>query len=151
MDYTQVQAHENTMTLGYEAVAYGSGLIDDQTPEGFGQSHYDITPSPLTAAGGYEPLNTGAYRPTSYATRPEVQVSNLSSITKTINTYQNSQRLPTSTQAGIVSNTTLRAIPAQGIGGIQGTTFPRAINTTTITVAKSINITKAITVTRTTG
>jgi hypothetical protein len=151
MDYTQVQAHENTMTLGYEAVAYGSGQIDDQTPEGFGQSHYDITPSPLTSAGGFEPLNTGAYRPTSYANRPEVQASNLANITKTINTYQNSQRLPTATQAGIVSNSKLKAISVQGIGGIQGTAFPRSNSTTTTTIAKSITITKAVTVTRTTG
>lgn len=151
MDYTQVQAHENTMTIGYEAVAYGSGMIDDQTPEGFGQTHYDTTPSPLTAAGGYEPLNTGAYRNPVYTHRPNVQAANLANITKTINTYQNSQRLPSSTQAGIVASNSLSATHVQGVGGLQGTAFPRPKTTTSVTLAKSITITKSITVSRTTG
>lgn len=151
MDYTQVQGHENTMTIGYEAVAYGSGVIDDQTPEGFATAHYDNTPSPLSSAGGFEPLNTGAYKTPVYTHRPEVQVSNLASIAKTINTYQNSQSLPTAAQAGIISSNTLKASYTQGVGGLQGTAFPRAKTTTTTTVAKSITITKAITVSRTTG
>jgi hypothetical protein len=152
MDYTQVQAHENTMTIGYEAVAYDSGVIDDQTPEGFGTAHYDTTPSPLTSAGGFEPLNTSLYKDSSNPARRPRAVSDLAAITKTINTYQNSQqKLPSAAQAGIVSSKTITATQSQGVSGLQGTAFPRAKTTSTTTVAKSISITKSITVTRTTG
>ena len=147
MDYTQVQAHENTMTLGYEAVAYDSGLIDDQVPEGFGTTHYDTTPSPLSQAGGFVPLNTSLYSNPIYPNHGALGASNLANISKTINTYQNAKTLQSSAQSGILSSTTLNATSIQGFGGIQGTTFPVATTNSGLTTAKPINITNAITVT----
>jgi hypothetical protein len=42
----------NTMTIEYESVAYGQGLVSSDSMTGFGTAHYDKTPSPITAAGG---------------------------------------------------------------------------------------------------
>jgi hypothetical protein len=43
----------NEMTVSFEAVKYASGyVIPGETVAGFGDLHYDKTPSPLTPAGG---------------------------------------------------------------------------------------------------
>lgn len=43
---------ENKMTIAYETVFYGEGKVRRDSPSGFATFHYDITPSPLSAAGG---------------------------------------------------------------------------------------------------
>lgn len=46
---------ENQMQIAYEAVFYDSGQIEagaNGEPNGFGQDHYDRTPSPLSITGG---------------------------------------------------------------------------------------------------
>ena len=43
---------ENTMTIAYESVLYGSGYVTPNTVKGFADLHYDKSPSPLTSAGG---------------------------------------------------------------------------------------------------
>jgi hypothetical protein len=46
---------ENQMTIAYEAVFYDAGKIETGAqgePNGFGQDHYDNTPSPLSITGG---------------------------------------------------------------------------------------------------
>lgn len=51
LDYSQSNtAHDFDMKIKYEAVSYGQGKVDSQNdaPEGFGQTHYDFTPSPLS-------------------------------------------------------------------------------------------------------
>jgi hypothetical protein len=40
------------MTIAYEAVNYGAGKVRRGDPEGFALQHYDLSPSPLTVAGG---------------------------------------------------------------------------------------------------
>lgn len=50
-DASEPMTHE--MTIGYEAVKYAEGyVIPGETVTGFGELHYDKTPSPLTPAGG---------------------------------------------------------------------------------------------------
>jgi len=50
-DASEPMTHE--MTIGYEAVKYAEGyVIPGETVSGFGDLHYDKTPSPLTPAGG---------------------------------------------------------------------------------------------------
>jgi len=50
-DASEPMTHE--MTIGYEAVKYAEGyVIPGETVSGFGEIHYDKTPSPLTPAGG---------------------------------------------------------------------------------------------------
>lgn len=46
---------ENQMQIAYEAVFYDAGKIEagaNGEPTGFGQDHYDVTPSPLGLTGG---------------------------------------------------------------------------------------------------
>jgi hypothetical protein len=46
---------ENKISIAYEAVFYESGAVETGSngdPAGFGQDHYDTTPSPLSLAGG---------------------------------------------------------------------------------------------------
>lgn len=47
---------QNTITVAYEAVYYDRGVVEagaNGEPTGFGDpSHYDVTPSPITLAGG---------------------------------------------------------------------------------------------------
>ena len=43
---------ENRMVINYEAVLYDRGVIGEDSPATFAQSHYDNTPSPLGIEGG---------------------------------------------------------------------------------------------------
>lgn len=49
---------ENNMTIAYESVTYGQGVVSapkGQWPPRFGEIHYDKTPSPLSVGGGVNP------------------------------------------------------------------------------------------------
>jgi hypothetical protein len=43
---------QSRCTMGYETVFYGEGRVARDTPSGFATFHYDLTPSPLSLAGG---------------------------------------------------------------------------------------------------
>jgi hypothetical protein len=43
---------QSKCTLGYETVFYGEGRVARDNPSGFATFHYDLTPSPLSIAGG---------------------------------------------------------------------------------------------------
>jgi len=43
---------EHSMTIGFTSVLYASGNVTKNTVKGFGDLHYDRSPSPLTPAGG---------------------------------------------------------------------------------------------------
>jgi len=59
VDYGDNTTVESTMTLEYEAVQYSSGNVAINRPKGFAAIHYDVTPSPLTVAGGGVATLTG--------------------------------------------------------------------------------------------
>jgi len=52
MAYAEGGTAESQMTLTYEAVQYSSGRVYRGSPNGFGNLHYDLVPSPLSVAGG---------------------------------------------------------------------------------------------------
>lgn len=52
VDHSAGDALENTMSIQYEAVKYSSGSVAVGSPKGFATLHYDVTPSPLSVAGG---------------------------------------------------------------------------------------------------
>jgi|TARA_R110002074_G_scaffold157046_2_gene313617 hypothetical protein len=53
LDQTSSNFLQNEMRIEYESVMYGRGLTAVDNPAGFADpSHYDVTPSPLTIAGG---------------------------------------------------------------------------------------------------
>lgn len=43
---------QNKMSVAYETVFYGEGKVRRDSPSGFATFHYDVTPSPLSIAGG---------------------------------------------------------------------------------------------------
>lgn len=43
---------QNTITVAYESVLYDRGTVSDGGVKGFGEEHYDQTPSPLSILGG---------------------------------------------------------------------------------------------------
>jgi hypothetical protein len=58
MDYAQSQSpHDNMMTLAFEAVEYGSGVVAPGDPEGFGMENYDQVPSPLLGLNSISNIN----------------------------------------------------------------------------------------------
>lgn len=53
MDYSDsIGTVENQMQIAYEGVRYSRGGVEEGTPKGFGEEHYDKSPSPITIAGG---------------------------------------------------------------------------------------------------
>lgn len=58
-DYSQNETMEHTMSIAYEAVQYTSGTVSAGTPNGFATLHYDLSPSPLSVAGGGTSTLTG--------------------------------------------------------------------------------------------
>jgi len=53
LDQTQgTKFAQSRCSMGYETVFYGEGRVARDNPSGFATFHYDLTPSPLSIAGG---------------------------------------------------------------------------------------------------
>jgi hypothetical protein len=52
LDYAGKESHDFDMKLQYEAVYYDTGLVSEGKMEGFADTHYDWTPSPLAKTPG---------------------------------------------------------------------------------------------------
>lgn len=116
LDYSQNTGHDNSVTLAYEAVAYGNGLVSAGDPEGFGQEHYDTTPSPLK--GGASQTASPSF--TNNQITRTTAAGFLNNTMQTVNGYQNTSTPTPSGTTGITSGTP----PQQATGGLQGFTFP---------------------------
>lgn len=144
LDYANGSPHENSMSLGYEAVYYGSGRVQRGNPEGFALEHYDLSPSPLSVAGGGTASLFGDGGVIAGASEVlgdifsggafENPANFISTAIKTVNTYENSKRL---TNAGIkqegknIITKTLNSVATQGVSGINGVAFPQTqVNST---------------------
>jgi len=147
LDYKSSEPHENSMTLGYESVYYGSGRVRRGDPEGFALEHYDTSPSPLSVAGGGTANLFGDGGVIAGASEVlgdlfsgeafENPANFIATAIKTVNTYENSKRL---TNAGIAAEGrniitgTLNSVARQGVSGISGVAFPQTkVNSTTTT------------------
>jgi hypothetical protein len=121
--------NEKSMSLSYEAVSYGSGLVSAGSPEGFGLEHYDTTPSPLQPG---DPAGVTSTSPSFTASQNVVSNASqfVSNLTNTVNTYQNTQRLANAGTPGLLTN--LLQSAQQGVSGLQGIAFPvaRTVSTT---------------------
>jgi hypothetical protein len=121
------------MGLAYEAVEYGSGVVTANDPIGFGNEHYDTTPSPLS--GGASTRTNPSFLDT--ATSATNAVEYLNNASTSVNTYQNSK---TKILAGSEGLTATVSAVQQGVSGLQGITFPVSTSTAGITKATSINL-----------
>lgn len=116
VDYSQGGVHDFDMKLNYEAVSYSIGSVSEDQPEGFGMSHYDSVPSPLS---GLVPPTPG---PTllSSSTIGGSATSILNSVLTQINTAQNTK------QPGAAGVSIVGAKTQQTLNGLQGFAFPVA-------------------------
>ena len=133
VDYSQTGVHDNSMKLAYEAVAYETGTVEENPPEGFGLEHYDVTPSPLQEGSPATDTASPTFSNKAVITDPIAALQNLM---LTINGYTNTQELVNATPS--LGN--LFATPTAGLGGITNTAFPTTSNPSPITIATQINI-----------
>jgi len=111
LSYSDYGLHDNDMKIMYEAVAYGSGEVSEDDPEGFGDTHYDKTPSPLL---GNLPGGTSISSGLSSAIAGGIIGSALASI----NTYQNTSGPGLSTVAGGLLGGAIAGAVGSLVGGI---------------------------------
>lgn len=116
VDYSQATGHDNTMQISYEAVAYGSGLVTEGDPEGFGLDHYDKTPSPLTSAG-----STGRINPSLVEQGIDISQEKVSVLSQQLNTYQNTKDKESPNASGNIS---LVQPSSPNLNGLSGFQFP---------------------------
>jgi hypothetical protein len=117
LDWSKGQsAHEFTMVLSYEAVAYNQGVVEAGAPEGFAMQHYDNTPSTLS---GVNP-DTSVIDP-SFVRALDVESLGggiLNNTINTINTYQNTQDTTAGASGGLSGLTTALAAGSLAIGAL---------------------------------
>lgn len=133
LDYAQSNTpHEFSMSIAYEAVAYGNGEVIQGDPEGFGFEHYDQSPSSLQPGDGTRqssPSFTGAS-----ALNPQEVVNTVAS---QLNTYQNTIE----NQNVGTTNAVVYTPQAPQIGGLQNYNFPRSTSQQTdVVVATQVNL-----------
>ena len=135
--YNSPELSEFDMTIAYEAVYFDSGLVSSNTVEGFGVSHYDTTPSPLTKTDTTTVSSTTTNTTQSFTSTTST-TNNLNTVIQQINTYENTQLLNGSSTNNVIANT-IQTV-TQGVSGLQGIEFPKPSSTSNITTATPINI-----------
>lgn len=114
LDYSQQGVHDFDMKLAYEAVAYGTGVVTEGDPEGFGFiDHYDTRPSPLTGPNPDPSVNMPSFATAIDTTGLAAGV--LNNALATASTYQQSQT-STSPGSGIMNTIGAIGIGAAAIG-----------------------------------
>jgi hypothetical protein len=135
MNYGASEGAEHTMTIAYEAVVYDSGSAAAGSPPGFGTSHYDSTPSPLTLGGGpsftavsgTSGVRTGAdqvFGTKTSGTTPETTFSMTGKTLTTIDNYNNTKSLSNSTTANPAVKVSFTTPPTFGQGSLNNISFP---------------------------
>lgn len=140
VDYGDNTTLESSMSLEYEAVQYSAGDVAVNRPKGFAALHYDVTPSPLTVAGGGTSTITGEggllsglesiFGDVSKGTPFASPAGFLSTAVTSINTYKNFKGLSKESirQEGINILNSPAAIrgAVNGVSGVVNTVFPKA-------------------------
>jgi hypothetical protein len=140
VDYGDNTTVESSMSLEYEAVQYTTGDVAVNRPKGFAAIRYDVTPSPLSVAGGGVSTLTGEggvlaglesiFGDVSKGSAFASPAGFLSTAIKSINTYKNFKGLSKESirQEGINilnSPAAVRGI-ANGVSGAVNSVFPKA-------------------------
>lgn len=140
MDYSQGGYHDNAMTLTYEAVSYGSGIVKPGDPEGFALEHYDLEPSPLLADPSASEVSSASPSFAGQASLESNGPNFLNNAISSINSYQNTKQ-PGAPKASTAS-TLVSSTGTQTVGGIPGIQFPTAALEKKTTTAKSVSLKK---------
>lgn len=95
--YGAAETVANQIQVAYEAVVYTRGGVEDDSPKGFGNLHYDKYPSPLTPLGGGTTsiFGIGGVLDSIEDIWSDISTGNaaLDTILKAINLYQNVKNL----------------------------------------------------------
>ena len=131
MDYSASDVVESSMTLEYETVHYSRGSMKNP-PKGFGDVHYDKTPSPNSLGGGGASslLGVGGVLAGGFGVLDDISGGNVSfgTVLKAANTIQNAKGL---SSAGVGQELLGSAITAVGqsqgidVSGVAGIAFPK--------------------------
>lgn len=138
-DYTATDGLEHTMTVAYEAVQYSSGRVSFNSPKGFATLHYDLTPSPLSVAGGGTATLTGEGGVLSGIEQIFGAIGSgnlfnspgnfLGTAIASINTYKNIRNLSKDglkqEAINILTTPAAAATIANTLGGVVGTIWPK--------------------------
>ena len=137
LDYTSNNPSEQSMTLAYEAVHYGNGIVQPNSPTGFAVDHYDTVPSPISLAGGgtrsiFGPggVLAGAesvFGSVSSGQAFESPENFLATTIRAVNTYQNSKSLSSRGINEELQNMTVKGLTSanrQYVSGVNNTKFP---------------------------
>lgn len=132
MDYSASDVVENTMSVEYETVHYSRGPMGENGPKGFGEIHYDKTPSPNSLAGGGAAslLGVGGVLAGGFGVLDDITNGNVSfgTVLKAANTITNAKSLNAGGIGQELIGSAIGAIGAtQGIdvSGVAGVAFPR--------------------------
>jgi hypothetical protein len=139
VDYAQSsQPHDNLMTLAFEAVDYGSGVVTAGDPEGFGTQNYDQTPSPLLGLNSTSSILDINTSPSllDAGTTADNKTDILNNAIQTVKNYQNTNgSVPSVSGTSGLTNVSSTA-PASG-GNASNVQVPTQSNSTQ-TVAKPV-------------
>jgi hypothetical protein len=135
LDYAQsTTPHDFSMSIAYEAVAYGNGTVTVGDPEGFAFEHYDQTPSSLQPGDGSRQESPSFIGNSSLNAQ---EIAN--TVSSQLNTYLNTKENQNSG-----SNKILTTVQSQQTGGLQGFSFPQvnvnAQQNNNTVVAKQVNL-----------
>ncbi len=136
--YATSGTHDNTMTLMYESVSYGSGYVSEGDPEGFGVEHYDKTPSSLIGSVDAAPSS-----PTfaDVGISADTKTGIVNTLTQQMNTYLNTKEKEGVNTTSNILKTVTGAGTQPSINGLQGFQFPtNSTAKSTTVVAKQITI-----------
>ena len=138
VDYSAQGPHDMDMKIAYEAVSYETGAVNPTNVEGFGQSHYDQTPSPLQ--NGFGGSDTSAFSPLSSITTSNANAANnINSLTSVLNQINNFTNTAPNVIPGI-SNLTNAVAPANQNNPLINVQFAQATSNTANTVATAVNL-----------
>ena len=123
---------QNQITVAYETVFYSRGPVGEDSPAGFGRSHYDSTPSPLSLRGGGTTSLLGQGGVVGGISDIIGDIAggtfNLGTALNVFNTYKNAKNL---TKEGLrqegfsILKSALGDITKEAVGGISDVNFPK--------------------------
>lgn len=134
MDYSVSDPVQSAMTLEYETVHYSRGPIGAGGPKGFGQEHYDKTPSPnsLMGGGASSLLGVGGVLAGGFGVLDDITGgnANFGTVLKAANTIMNAKNLNAKGIGQELLGSAVGAIgQSQGIdvSGVAGVAFPKGL------------------------
>jgi len=132
MDNSASDTVRSQMTVEYETVHYSRGPIGNGSPKGFGEEHYDKTPSPnsLSGGGASSLLGVGGVLAGGFGVLDDISSgkANFGTVLAAANTIQNAGGLSLGGIKGELIGAGLNAIGQTAgidVSGVAGVAFPK--------------------------